>query len=227
MGCTQSSLDKRAVDQLPVDAQLAKNPLVGKYEATLTEVYDGDTFTCYFDWNRQRCLVKVRVLGYNSEEISQARYSVLKGKQPRNELERALLDFFAHSQGRKKQIDWRAYADQVHQIDDLLFRRMNALVAKYALIEWMASQGNRFRLELPNLTTSFNRYLGHVTGKDGSDLRHYMIREKFGYVYKTKSVSDEYVYSRQDKIKLYQDFCRLASKHEMGLKGVKISIQEN
>lgn len=54
------------------------NPLVGKYEAVVTEVYDGDTFTCYFDWNRQRCLVKVRVIGFNSEEISCSRYSTLK-----------------------------------------------------------------------------------------------------------------------------------------------------
>lgn len=53
---------------------------------------------------------------------------------------------------------------QVDSLNDLLFRRMNALVAKYSLVEWFARQGNKISLELPNLAVSFNRYLGHVTG---------------------------------------------------------------
>lgn len=60
------------------EPEAMKNPLVGKYEADVVDVYDGDTFTCTFDWNRQRCLVRIRVIGYNSEEISSNNYAPLK-----------------------------------------------------------------------------------------------------------------------------------------------------
>jgi hypothetical protein len=50
-----------------------------------------------------------------------------------------------------------------------------------------------------------------------------MIHERWGYKYKNKTTSVEYIYTKQDKTKLFDDFCRLAGKFEMSLKGVKVN----
>jgi hypothetical protein len=79
----------------------------------------------------------------------------------------------------------------VTRIDDLWFRRINALVAKYALIE--ALEGNQWNvmLDIPNLRPSFSRILAHAYfGTDKStSICQWMIERKYGYPYRTKSTS--------------------------------------
>lgn len=117
------------------------------------------------------------------------------------------------------QTGWSKLRQQVLDIDDLWFRRMNALVAKYALVEWIESNQQRVQIEIPDLLPSFGRILAHVRGTlVEEDLKQRMIKNKYGYPYKTKATSVEYVYTNQDKLGLFDEFCRLCANYKMSLK---------
>jgi hypothetical protein len=90
----RASSDPRVTTHKGSPVATVNNHLVGSYVAFVTEVYDGDTFTCYFEKDRLRCLIKVRVIGYNAEEINDKKYSRLKQSSPANDLESRLNDFF-------------------------------------------------------------------------------------------------------------------------------------
>ncbi len=145
--------------------------------AHVSSVYDGDTFTCIVNVNQVPVSVKVRCLGYDSEEIKCKQYSALREYTPRNELERAimgLVDAKSRARALGQVVDHRGQIADVHE---LLFRRLSALTAKYALVEWFKRCSYQVHLDIPNLPNSFDRVLAHVyaTDKQKESLCDYMI----------------------------------------------------
>lgn len=75
MGICQS---KSALPPPPPSPPVSKplvQPLMGRWNARVTHVYDGDTFTATIENGPHQGLsIKVRVIGFNSEEIKDKRY---------------------------------------------------------------------------------------------------------------------------------------------------------
>jgi hypothetical protein len=106
--------------------------------------------------------LKIRVIGYNSEEIKDKRYSILSTLEPANELEEALAHFFSAKKNRSVSKDWSSMSRHVTHIHPLWFERIAALVSKYALVDIMTRANRIITLDIPNLRPSFERILANV-----------------------------------------------------------------
>jgi hypothetical protein len=129
------------------------------------------------------------VIGYNSEEIKYKRYSSLKDKKAKNQLESHLIAWFFAPKAKRTRIDWITMASLVHDIDPLWFERIASIASKYALVELMETIEGRVTLEIPNLRPSFERILSHVSfvqGKNKHNLAQWMIKRSLGYPYVTR-----------------------------------------
>lgn len=90
---THSAPDSAVVARRAKTLATTVQPLAGKHTCRVTSVYDGDTFTVEIKSADTLVQTKIRVIGYDSEEIKCKMYSELKELAPSNELERALDDF--------------------------------------------------------------------------------------------------------------------------------------
>lgn len=167
-------------------------PYVGVYRAKVVALYDGDTFTCQFEHKGNIVETPIRIIGFNSEEIKDKTYSVLDTRDRNNELEHALFQWFhSHKKRGEMKNGWSKYKKDVTKIDDLWFRRINALTAKYALIEALEANDWNVTLDIPNLRPSFQRILAHAYfGQEKkTSVCKWMIDLKYGYPYRTKATS--------------------------------------
>lgn len=185
----------------------------------VVSVYDGDTVRVMIEKRGAAVIESVRIIGFNSEEIKDKSYSVLgTPKAPlRTPLERALAEFFKRPKAREAlRHTWGNYSDEILRVHDLWFRRVNALVAKYALYERFETARNQVRVVIEDDRRSFQRILAHLYFADsGESVCDWMIARRYGYRYHLKSNSEQYQYSDAEKLQLWARFADLSRRHLM------------
>ena len=191
----------------------------------MTSVYDGDTFTCSLP-SQANLSCKIRVIGYNSEEIKDKRYSDLRETKATNLLEQTLQTWFFQPKAKRTKQEWITMASLVHDINPLWFERIASIASKYALVELMERIEGRVTLEIPNLRPSFERVLSHVYFVDGNkrqNLAQWMIKRSLGYPYTTRQESEKKEYTREEKTRIFVLFVQYMDRYSVDFSGVAIT----